>query len=138
MQHFTSRDPFDFTVPAECTGESVSFVGEVPGSVSIVSAPSGDQDHVTVHGLIRATGTGLTTGARYVFRDVLHTNFNSSNTGAPHSTSVSRDAVRVIRQGSLDNLVVTFDLVVVFTGQGLEKLQFERLGTRCLGEDSSV
>ena len=102
MESFNFREPFESTDPAGCTGELVAFVGEIHTWGTIVTEPSGNEDHNIFHASISATGTGLTTGAKYELQDVFFNSFNTPNLEAPHGTLIPFDfQIRVISQGSL-------------------------------------
>jgi hypothetical protein len=82
VEHFTINEPFPgedvFANP--CNGETIQFTGTLVGQVTSMDT------HFEVHIIIRATGTGLTTGAAYTFYVNQHESFNSPNPEALNFT----------------------------------------------------
>jgi hypothetical protein len=116
-RHFNTRTPIEDAFVTACTGELVTLVGVMYESVNIVSEP-GNDNHIMVNARFHATGTGETSGARYVFRDNLHFSFNTPSGPAPHGTITQHGVGRVVAQGSLENEFLHFDTHLVYTGQG--------------------
>jgi hypothetical protein len=73
VDHFSINEPFPgaevFVNP--CNGETIQFTGTLVGQVTSMDT------HYELHIVIRATGTGLTTGAAYTFYVNQHESFNS-------------------------------------------------------------
>ena len=88
--HFKSVVPGTFDVENPCNGELIILSGEEIDQLTLVgpreALDAGGFLHMEFQQQVRATGTGLETGATYTLKDMLHENFETPNEPAPHFT----------------------------------------------------
>jgi hypothetical protein len=98
-EHFKSVVPGVFDVENPCNGELIILSGEEIDQLTLVGPrevlDAGGFLHLEFQQQVRATGTGLETGATYTLKDMLHESFNSPNEPAPHFTFSSHGTSHV-------------------------------------------
>lgn len=116
--HFPLDESFSFVTPNPCNGEDVEVSGHVKGQVNLASEAEdfeqGQIVHIEFHLLASGTGTGLASGARYLYRDVINQGFNSPNVSAPHASTDFEQTFRMISQGGEPNFRLTVGFHAVY------------------------
>ena len=111
--HFKIVVPGIFDVENPCNGELIILSGEEIDQLTLVGPrevlDAGGFLHMEFQQQVRATGTGLETGATYTLKDMLHENFESPNE-APHLTFSSHGTSHV----TSDLPGLSFDIHSVF------------------------
>jgi hypothetical protein len=112
--HFKIVVPGTFDVENPCNGELIILSGEEIDQLTLVGPrevlDAGGFLHMEFQQQVRATGTGLETGATYTLKDMLHENFESPNEPAPHLTFSSHGTSHV----TSDLPGLSFDIHSVF------------------------
>ena len=132
------NEDFSFVTPNPCNGEDVAVTGHVTGHVHLgseaVDFEQGLIVHTSFHLLATGTGTGLSTGAKYVYRDNIEEHFDSPNGPAPHASQGSEQTFRMISQGSEPNfrLTVQFHLNILPPDARFE-VRVDREREECVG-----
>jgi hypothetical protein len=89
-EHQSGVDAIEFEILSPCNGELIAFTGTDTYSLTLVGTPealaSGFAVHGTFHSHVRATGTGLESGATYTMDDVFQESFNSPSPPATQFT----------------------------------------------------
>jgi len=97
--HFSSRFPLDETLVSPCNGETIHLTGTGFEQVTFVDTrenlDNGGSLHTEHHGTISESGTGLTSGALYDFRDSFHELFDSPSVTAANFTLTISERGRV-------------------------------------------
>ena len=90
--------------------------------------------HTSFHLLATGTGTGLTSGATYLYRDNIEESFESPNGPAPHASQGTQHTFRMISQGPEPDfrLTVKFHLNILPPDARFE-VRFERESEECTG-----
>lgn len=130
VQHFISRDPFDFSFFSACTGDVITFSATLFTTVTIVSAPDND-NHIEVVYVLRGTATGEPSGTTYILKDTQLHNFNTPSGPAPNGTITDKEVSVLVSQGSLPNELFAFDTHLVFTGTGQFKVVVDNVRSAC-------
>jgi hypothetical protein len=112
--HFKIVVPGIFDVENPCNGELIILSGEEIDQLTLVGPrevlDAGGFLHMEFQQQVRATGTGLETGATYTLKDMLHENFETPNEPAPHLTFSSHGTSHV----TSDLPGLSFDIHSVF------------------------
>ena len=112
--HFKSVVPGTFDVENPCNGELIILSGEEIDQLTLVgpreALDAGGFLHMEFQQQVRATGTGLESGATYTLKDMLHENFEVPNETAPHLTFSSHGTSHV----TSDSPGLSFDIQFVF------------------------
>lgn len=137
-EHFPLTESFSFVTPNPCNGEDVEVSGQVTGQVNLASEADAFEQgaivHTEFHLLASGTGTGLTSGATYLYRDVIHQGFNSPSLLAPHGTTDFEQSFRMISQGGEPNfrLIVGFHAVYLPPDAAFT-VKVDRVSEECRG-----
>jgi hypothetical protein len=137
-EHIPLEETFSFVTPNPCNGEDVAVTGRVTGLVNLTSDSVGFEQgqilHTEFHLLASGTGVGLTTGATYLYRDVMNQSFNSPSGAAPHASTDFEQTFRMISQGGEPNyrLVVGFHAVYLPPDAALS-VRVDRVREVCQG-----
>jgi hypothetical protein len=112
--HFKVVVTGTFDVESPCNGELIILSGEERDQFTLVGPrevlDAGGFLHMEFQQQVRATGTGLETGATYTLKDMLHENFETPNEPATHLTFSSHGTSHVT--SNLPGL--SFDIHSVF------------------------
>ena len=130
-EHFTETHPIQAIVTNPCNGEDIALVGVARNTTVTVSEP-GNTDHTVVDGIIKGTGTGLTSGVTYRFVANFHFSFQTPNLPSPNATTFTHDQLNVVSLGSEENFFFSFDVHVVFNSHGV-KTTVENFTGECRG-----
>lgn len=85
VTHTSFSIPLNEIVISPCNGETIELSGTFSGQTTELTV-NGEVIHGSIHNMVRETGIGLTTGARYVLRDVL---YEATNSPTDHSVNVT-------------------------------------------------
>ena len=121
--HDTFRAPFEFTDGNPCTGESITFSGQMSGETTTVVNASGGST-VILHQVLTAQGLG-SLGNRYTLADSFNTSVHFDSDSAPSIlTQIIVD--RVITQGQRpkSNYFITVNHHVTMNANGEVTAQF--------------
>ena len=132
--HSTTTIPIQGTVTGVtfCTGEDIGWVGTLTTSTNTVS-DDGIDFHTSVQETTVLKGTGLITGAQWLVHQQNHFSFNTPNLPAPNFTAGTHVTVELISQGPLPNLLLSFDVHLLATGQGEFKTTVDNFSAKCRG-----
>jgi hypothetical protein len=132
--HSTETIPVQGTVTEVtfCTGEDIGWVGTLTTSTNTVS-DDGVDFHTSVQETAVLKGTGLITGAKWKVTQQNHFSFDTPNLPAPNFTATDHVEVELISQGSLPNLLLSFDVHMLATGQGTFKTTVDNFTAKCRG-----
>jgi hypothetical protein len=140
-EHFTARESFDSDDEVNpCNGEPIHLTGEIQVEVNLVHPDA--EDPGVIHGESQstfvATGVGDVTGTVYLFRKVLHTDFESPSASASQVIISERDRTHGISLGSAGDYLLHFTFVFVGlpSGEGKVAVSFE--GAECLGKPTAA
>jgi hypothetical protein len=140
-EHFTARESFDSDDEVNpCNGETIHLTGTIQVEVNQVHPDA--EDPGVLHGESQstfvATGVGDVTGTVYLFRKVLHVDFQSPSVSASQFTFSERDRTHGISLGSAGDYLLHFTFVFVGlpSGEGKVAVSFE--GAECLGEPAGA
>ena len=142
FRHETLQIPLDesfsFVTPNPCNGEDVLVTGHVKGHIQLNGPSEEAEQGLFVHSgfqlLASGTGTGLSTGAKYVYRDHIHDRFNSPSGPAPHGSVGTAQTFVMISQGSEPNFRLTMGFSGVFLPPDARfEMRTERLREECIG-----
>jgi hypothetical protein len=97
--HFSARFPLDETLVSPCNGETIHIAGEGFEQMTFVDTrehlDNGNSLHSEHLGMVSESGTGLTSGALYDFRDSFHELFDSPSVTAANFTLTVSERGRV-------------------------------------------
>ena len=138
VAHSTETIPVEGTVTGTifCTGEDIGWAGTLTTSTNTVFEPSVGIDlpyHTSVQETAVLKGIGLITGATWLVNQQNHFSFNTPNLPAPNFTQMEHVEVELISQGGLANLLISFDLEILATGQGTFKTVVDNFAAKCRG-----
>lgn len=140
-EHFTARESFDSDDEVNpCNGETIHLTGTIQVEVNQVHPDA--EDPGVLHGESQstfvATGVGDVTGTVYLFRKVLHVDFQSPSVSASQFTFSERDRTHGISLGSAGDYLLHFTFVFVGlpSGEGKVAVSFE--GAECLGKPTAA
>src|SRR5262249_32646422 len=130
-QIFTEPVEFSFTNP--CTGEEILLTGTAITQIQFTQDPNGViHSHIHSNGL-NVTGTGVTSGTKYVLQGTgtSTSTFSESVEGLITVTTAGR--FQLTSRGAGDNFAFTFVLHQTFTPNGVLSVDFFLDTTECLG-----
>jgi hypothetical protein len=96
--HFSSTTALDETLESPCNGETIHLTGTARDQMTVVGVPEDLPDnwlHAEHSGVVSESGTGLTTGLPYQFRDSFHEIFNSPSVSAANFVFHTKETGRV-------------------------------------------
>jgi hypothetical protein len=138
VAHSTETIPIEGTVTGTtfCTGEDIGWVGTLTTSTNTVFEPGVGIDlpyHTSVQETAVLKGIGLITGATWLVNQQNHFSFDTPNLPAPNFTATDHVTVELISQGGLPNLLLSFDVHLLATGQGTFKTTVDNFSAKCRG-----
>jgi hypothetical protein len=131
VERFGETHPIATTITNPCNGEDIALVGVARNTIILVSGPD-NLNHVTVDGIIKGTGTGLTSGATYQFHDEFHDSFQTPNLISPDFTTFTHDQSNTVSMDNEPNVSFTFEVHVVGNASGV-KTTVENFSGECRG-----
>jgi hypothetical protein len=137
-EHFPLAESFSFVTPNPCNGEDVQVSGQVKGQVNLAGEADafeqGEIVHTEFHLLASGRGTGLTSGATYLYQDVINQGFNSPNVLAPHATTDFEQSFRMVSQGGEPNFWLTVGFHAVYLPPDAAfTVKVDRVSEECRG-----
>lgn len=136
-EHLTSQDPIELPGVPDCSGELFTLRGIQRHSLNVVSDLEGNVLHISDHVAVHATGTGLTTGTKYLLQDNFDFSFQTPNLPAPHATQTVHQTTRIIAQGATSNFFLRFDTHIAITGQGELRTTVDHFTIECRGRPAT-
>jgi hypothetical protein len=129
---------FSFVTPNPCNGEDVLVAGHVTGHIHFGSEAQDFENgvivHTSFHLLATGTGTGLSTGATYLYHDNIEEHFESPNGPAPHASVGSQHTFRMISQGPEPDFRLTVQLHLnILPPDARFEVRVDREGEECAG-----
>ena len=131
-------ETFSFVTSNPCNGEDVLVTGHVKGHLHLAGPAEEAEEGLFVHSafqlLASGTGVGLSTGAKYLYRDHIHDSFNSPSGPATHGSVGTTQTFRMISQGNEPNFRLKIGFRAVFLPPDARfELRTERMGEECTG-----
>jgi hypothetical protein len=138
VAHSTETIAIEGTVTGttSCTSEDIGWTGTLKTSTNTVFEPAVGIDlpyHTSVQETAVLKGIGLITGATWLVNQQNHFSFNTPNLPAPNFTHMEHVEVKVVSKGGLANLLISFDLEILATGQGTFKTVVDNFAAKCRG-----
>jgi len=128
---FTEKVPVDTTLINDCTEEAVQLTGDVNFLFHVTEDANGGlhvQLHTSAQGI---TGTGLESGTQYRVVGVTRDEYYFGPGETREETYVN--SVRLVSNGSSDNLLVTQIFHVTFNANGEPTVELVREDIQCAG-----
>jgi hypothetical protein len=134
-EHFTARESFEGDDFNPCNGETIHLTGEIQVEVNLLHPDAEDPEviHAESQMTFVASGVGAVTGTVYLFRKVLHTDFETPNVSASQFIFSERDRTHGISPGSAGDFLLHFTFVFVGLPNGEGKVAVSFEGAECLG-----
>jgi hypothetical protein len=123
--------PFEFISDNPCTGEPVSFTGELRQVVTSHLDRAG-HIHLAEAAHLSLLGTGLTSGAHYRYIQTSPDSVNFDLDGFPFEASGVTTA-RTIGEGSIDDFLVHLHFHITINADGDVTSTVDSVRTECLG-----
>lgn len=123
-------DTFPFSFFNECTGETVSGVVSLKGTVQETVDASGGY-HFRFHEVFNGRAVGETSGTQYVGPQTDHQSYHVSSNGAVQETFTLN--FRFISRGSADNILEQFLFHITVTPDGEVTSELDRVTVTCTG-----